>query len=75
MSLKQPPSVPPPLIPIRKERIQVNELKIGDSIMGMTGKFSHVTTLTPKEHGKLLVSTDAGENMVLERWQMVAVQR
>lgn len=74
MSLKQPSSRPP-LKLVRSARIQANELKIGDSIMGMTGKFNTVTNVRDKGRDKLEVSTDAGENMVLERWKMVAVQQ
>lgn len=75
MSLKQPPSTPPPLIPIRKERVQADALRIGDSILGMTGKFSCVVNVQEKSRDKLEISTDAGERMELERWQMVAIQR
>lgn len=70
MNPKKPPSTPS----IRKERIQANELRVGDSILGMSGKFNRVTDVRYKA-GKLEISTDVGENMTLERWQMVAIQR
>ena len=75
MSLKQPPSSRPPLTLVRNARVQADALRIGDSILGMTGKYNAVTSVRDKGRDKLEISTDAGENMVLERWQMVAIQQ
>ena len=75
MSLKQPPSSRPPLALVRNARIQADALRIGDSILGMTGTFSTVSNVRDKGQDKLEVSTDAGENMVLARSQMVAIQQ
>jgi preprotein translocase subunit YajC len=74
MSLKQP-STRPSAIPVSIERIQANELKIGDAILGMSGAFSAVRSVRETGTDKLEVNTDAGENMVLKRGQMVAIQR
>ena len=73
MSLKQPSRPPPTLV--RKERVQADALRIGDSILGMGGTFSTVSNVRDKGKDKLEVSTDAGENMTLERGQMVAIQQ